>query len=55
MAMQWFVVQAYSGFEKHVMRTLKERISISGMEDKFGDVLIDCVSQNALKIRRDDL
>ncbi len=40
MAMQWFVVQAYSGFEKHVMRTLKERISISGMEDKFGDVLV---------------
>lgn len=40
MAKHWFVVQAYSGFEKHVMRSLKERIAINGMEDKFGDVLV---------------
>jgi transcriptional antiterminator NusG len=40
MAKHWFVVQAYSGFEKHVMRTLRERIELNDMEDRFGDVLV---------------
>ncbi|MAM87923.1 transcription termination/antitermination protein NusG [Allohahella sp. A8] len=38
--MRWYVVQAFSGYEKHVMRALLERIKLSGMEDKFGDVLV---------------
>lgn len=40
MAKHWFVVQAYSGFEKQVLRTLKERVALHGMEDKFGDILV---------------
>ena len=40
MAMRWYVVHAYSGFEKSVQRALLERISRSGMEDKFGDILV---------------
>ncbi len=40
MAKRWYVVHAYSGFEKHVMRTLAERIELNGMEDKFGDILV---------------
>ena len=40
MAKHWFVVQAYSGFEKHVMRSLQERIALNGMEDRFGEVLV---------------
>ena len=40
MAMQWYVVHAYSGFEKSVMRTLKERIERAGMQDKFGQILV---------------
>ncbi len=40
MAMQWYVVHAYSGFEKSVMRALKERVARSGMEDKFGEILV---------------
>lgn len=40
MAQQWFVIQAYSGFEKQVMRSLKERVALHGMEDKFGDILV---------------
>ncbi|WP_097462445.1 transcription termination/antitermination protein NusG [Mangrovitalea sediminis] len=40
MAMRWYVVHAYSGYEKHVMRTLKERVVLHGMEDKFGDILV---------------
>ncbi|MCX7628007.1 MAG: transcription termination/antitermination protein NusG [Methylophilaceae bacterium] len=40
MAMRWYVVHAYSGFEKSVVRALRERISRSGMQDKFGEILV---------------
>ncbi|MBM6552289.1 transcription termination/antitermination protein NusG [Marinomonas ostreistagni] len=40
MTKRWYVVQAYSGYEKHVMRSLKERVGIMGMEDYFGDILV---------------
>ena len=40
MAKHWYVVHAYSGYEKHVMRSLTERVQIMGMEDYFGEVLV---------------
>jgi len=40
MAKRWYVVHAYSGFEKQVKRSLEERIARAGMEDMFGDVLV---------------
>lgn len=40
MSMRWYVVHAYSGFEKSVMRALIERIARAGMEHKFGKVLV---------------
>jgi len=40
MSKRWYVVHAYSGFEKSVQRALLERIARSGMEDKFGQVLV---------------
>lgn len=40
MAMRWYVVQAYSGFESHVKRSLLERIERFGMVDQFGQVLV---------------
>jgi transcriptional antiterminator NusG len=40
MAMQWYVVHAYSGFEKSVARALKERIERGEMQDKFGEILV---------------
>jgi len=38
--MRWYVVQAHSGFEKAVARSLKEHIRTSGMEEKFGEILV---------------
>ncbi len=38
--MRWYIIQAYSGFEKQVMRSILERIKLSGLEDAFGDVLV---------------
>jgi transcriptional antiterminator NusG len=40
MTMRWYVVHAYSGFEKSVQKALKERIARSGMADKFGEILV---------------
>lgn len=40
MSMRWYVVHAYSGFEKSVLRALKERIERAGMQDKFGEILV---------------
>ena len=40
MTKRWYVVHAYSGFEKQVQRSLKERIERAGMEDQFGEVLV---------------
>lgn len=40
MAKRWYVVHAYSGYEKKVAAALKERIELHGMEDLFGDVLV---------------
>lgn len=37
---KWYVVHAYSQFENQVMRSLKDRIKRSGMEDKFGEILV---------------
>lgn len=40
MAKQWYVVQAYSGFENQVKRSLHERIKRLAMEEQFGDILV---------------
>jgi transcriptional antiterminator NusG len=40
MAKRWYVVHAYSGYEKKVALALKERIELQGMQDKFGEVLV---------------
>lgn len=38
--MRWYVVHAYSGFEKSVMRAITERVQRLGMQDKFGRILV---------------
>jgi len=38
--MRWYVVHAYSGMEKAVERNLRERIDRSGMQSKFGRILV---------------
>ncbi|WP_010325532.1 transcription termination/antitermination protein NusG [Marinobacterium stanieri] len=37
---RWYVVHAYSGYEKRVMNSLKERIELHNMQDLFGEVLV---------------
>ncbi len=40
MSKRWYVVHAYSGFEKSVQRALVERVARSGMADMFGQILV---------------
>jgi transcription termination/antitermination protein NusG len=37
---RWYVVHAYSGFEKSVSRALRERIDRSGIASSFGEILV---------------
>jgi len=40
MAKRWYVVHAYSGFEKSVQKALRERIDRSEVVDQFGQILV---------------
>ena len=57
MEKRWYVVHAYSGFEKQVMRALQERIKLSTFPDKFGEVIVpaeEVVEMRAGKKRRSE-
>ena len=38
--LRWYVVQAFSGYEKRVAQTLTEHIKIEGLEESFGEILV---------------
>lgn len=40
MAKRWYVVHAYSGFEKKVAESLKERVALHQVEDQFGEIMV---------------
>ena len=40
MALQWYIVHVYSGFENKVKMALEERIASSPHPEKFGDVIV---------------
>ena len=37
---RWYVVHAYSGFEKSVAQALRDRIVRMEMQDRFGEVMV---------------
>lgn len=40
MAMRWYAVQVYSGYEKSVLRALEERVARSDFKDMFDQILV---------------
>src|SRR3569833_2878737 len=57
MAMRWYVVHVYSGFENQVVRSMRERIKLHGMEEKFGEILVpteEVVEMRAGQKRKSD-
>lgn len=50
MAMRWYVVHVYSGFEKKVAQAIREKAAQKGLEDKFGDILVP--TEEVVEVRR---
>tara|TARA_S200000501_G_scaffold341327_1_gene350590 strand:+ start:587 stop:1114 length:528 start_codon:yes stop_codon:yes gene_type:complete len=38
--MRWFVVHAYSGYEKKVALALQDRVKLNRLDDRFGDIMV---------------
>ncbi|MEW6369132.1 MAG: transcription termination/antitermination protein NusG [Acidobacteriota bacterium] len=49
MAKQWYVVHTYSGYEKKVAESLKQRAKAFGRTDQIGEILIP--TENVVEIR----
>ncbi len=50
MTMQWYVVHAYSGFEKKVAQSLQEQSVVKGMEEFFDEILVP--TEEVVEMRR---
>jgi transcriptional antiterminator NusG len=50
MAMRWYVLHVYSGFEKKVADSIREQARQSGMEDLFEQVLVP--TEEVVELRR---
>lgn len=50
MAMRWYVVHVYSGFEQKVVQSIKEQIVAKGMDDLFEEVLVP--TEEVVEMRR---
>ncbi len=40
MAMRWYVIHVYSGFEKKVAQSIREQVVQTGMDDDFDQVIV---------------
>jgi transcriptional antiterminator NusG len=50
MALRWYVVNVYSGFEKKVAQALREQAVKKGLQELFDDILVP--SEEVIEIRR---
>ena len=50
MALRWYVIHVYSGFEKKVADSIREQARQSGMEDLFDQVLVP--TEEVVELRR---
>ena len=40
MTMRWYVVHAYSGYEKKVALAIQDRVKMNELDDRFGEILV---------------
>lgn len=50
MAMRWYVIHVYSGFEKKVAQSVREQAEQKGMADKFDQILVPV--EEVVEVRR---
>lgn len=49
-SMQWYVIQARSGYERKVLEALNERIKQQGLTEKFGHIIVP--TEEVIEIRQ---
>src|SRR5471030_2785755 len=47
---KWYIVHAYSNFEKKVAESIREQAKAQGLEDAFSDILVP--TEDVVEIRR---
>ena len=50
MAAKWYIVQAYSNFEKHVQRAIERDAEEKGLSDLFEEILVP--TENVVEVRK---
>ena len=50
MAMRWYVIHVYSGFENKVGQSIREQAAQKGLEDMFEEILVP--SEDVVRMRR---
>ena len=50
MAIRWYIVHAYSNFEKKVAESIREQAAQRGLADKFEEVLVP--TEHVVEVRR---
>lgn len=50
MAMRWYVIHVYSGFEKKVAQTIRETAIKKGLEEYFSEILVP--TEEVVEVRR---
>ena len=50
MSMRWYIVHAYSNFEKKVAESLKEQAAQRGLADKFEEIMVP--TEQVVEVRR---
>ena len=47
---KWYIVHAYSNFEKKVAESIKEQAHAQGLDENFSDILVP--TEDVVEIRR---